>query len=157
MVAQLQRVVTLEMQPLHRTRITSEITAPSPNSDQIERLLQAVERARPSLRRIPVRKGAKVALIEPAAIIFCRGEDKYAVLYTADGEHIVDRTLDELEGSLDPEAFLRVHRSAGQPGVRSRSHLHRGRRFVITLKDATASLVYASRAGARALRDRIGF
>ncbi len=79
-------------------------------------------------------------------------------LQLSEGEHIVDRTLDELERSLDPEAFLRVHRSAlvNLAFVRDLTSIEGGR-FVITLKDATASQVYASRAGARALRDRLGF
>jgi two-component system LytT family response regulator len=139
-------------------RIKEDATSASPGSDQIERLLQAVERASPSVRRIPVRKGAKVTLVEPAAIIFCRAEDKYAVLYTADGEHIVDRTLDELEKSLDPESFLRVHRSTlvNLSFVRDLTSIEGGR-FVITLKDAAGSQVYASRSGARMLRERLGF
>lgn len=150
----------VEPQRLERAldRITADAVSSPAAGDQIERLLKAVERARPSVRRIPVRKGAKVTLVEPAAIIFCRAEDKYAVLYTADGEHIVDRTLDELERSLDPEAFLRVHRSAlvNLAFVRDLTSIEGGR-FVITLKDASASQVYASRSGAKALRDRLGF
>ena len=139
-------------------RIHGTGAASPSNDDQFERLLQAVERARPSVRRIPVRKGAKVTLVEPAAIIFCRAEDKYAVLYTADGEHTVDRTIDELEKSLDPGTFLRVHRSTlvNMGFVRDLTSIEGGR-FVITLKDAAASQVYASRAGARALRDKLGF
>ena len=130
----------------------------SASSEQFERLLRAVERAGPSLRRIPVRKGAKVTLVEPAAIIFCRAEDKYAVLYTADGEHIVDRTLDELQDGLDPGAFLRVHRSVlvNLAFVRELTSIEGGR-FVITLKDQAGTQLYASRAGARALRDKLGF
>lgn len=79
-------------------------------------------------------------------------------LVLSEGEHIVDRTLDELERSLDPEAFLRVHRSAlvNLAFVRDLTSIEGGR-FVITLKDATGSQVYASRAGARALRARLGF
>jgi two-component system LytT family response regulator len=139
-------------------RIKDDVGRPSTASDQIERLLQAVGRVTPSVRRIPVRTGARVTLVEPAAIIFCRAEDKYAVLYTAEGEHIVDRTLDELEKSLDPGSFLRVHRSTlvNLAFVRDLTAIEGGR-FVITLKDAAGSQVYASRAGARALRERLGF
>jgi two-component system LytT family response regulator len=139
-------------------RIREDTTSPSSASEQIERLLQAVERASPTVRRIPVRKGAKVTLVEPTAIIFCRAEDKYAVLYTAEGEHIVDRTLDELEKSLDPGSFLRVHRSSlvNLAFVRDLTSIEGGR-FVIRLKDDASTQLYASRAGARALREKLGF
>jgi len=101
---------------------------------------------------------AKVTLVEPAAIVFCRAEDKYAVLYTAEGEHIVDRTLDELEKSLDPESFLRVHRSTlvNLAFVRDLTSIEGGR-FVITLKDRASTQLHASRAGARALREKLSF
>lgn len=135
-----------------------ESATQSAADEQFERLLQAVERTSPSVRRIPVRKGAKITLLEPASIVFCRAEDKYAVLYTAEGEHIVDRTIDELEKTLDPGTFLRVHRSTlvNLGFVRDLTSIEGGR-FVITLKDAPGSQVYASRAGARALREKLGF
>lgn len=72
-------------------------------------------------------------------------------------------TLLHLIGCLDrPDAGeilfgdLRVHRSTLVNLGFVRESIEGGR-FVITLKDAAASQVYASRAGARVLREKLGF
>jgi two-component system LytT family response regulator len=141
---------------LGRLQPTS-VQAPGIDS-RLERLLQVVERSGPAVRRIPVRKGARVVLLEPESIIFCRAEDKYAVIYTADGEHVVDKTIDDLEATLDPGTFIRVHRSTivNLGCVRELTSIDGGR-YVIALKQPAGTQIYASRAGAKALRDKLGF
>ena len=113
--------------------------------------------AKPLLRRIPVRRGAHIALVEVAAAVFFRAEDKYTVLYTSDAEHVIDRTIDELEQSLDPDQFLRIHRAAivNVGFVRELTAVEGGR-FVVALTDARQTRLVASRSGARTLRDRLG-
>ncbi|HVL68353.1 MAG TPA: response regulator [Vicinamibacterales bacterium] len=132
--------------------------AAAADDQRLERLLEVVQRRARTFQRIPVRSGAKVALVEPASIVFCRAEDKYVVLYTPEGEHIVDRTIDDLERSLDPEAFLRVHRSTivNLAFVRDLTAIEGGR-FVIGLKAPPGAQIYASRTGAKALREKLGF
>jgi DNA-binding LytR/AlgR family response regulator len=90
--------------------------------------------------------------------VFCRAEDKYTVLYTADGEHIVERTIEELERTLDPATFLRIHRSAivNLAFVKDLTAVEGGR-FLVSLTAAPGAQVHASRAGARLLRDKFGF
>jgi two-component system LytT family response regulator len=126
--------------------------------ERLARLIDAVERRSAAPRRIAVRRGPKVMLIEPAAILFCRAEDKYTVLYTADGEHILDRTIEDLEQSLDSAAFVRIHRSVlvNLAVVRDLTVVDGGR-FVVTLNDQPSTTLYASRAGARLLRDKLKF
>jgi DNA-binding LytR/AlgR family response regulator len=127
-------------------------------AERLTRLIEAVERRSTGPRRIAVRRGPKVILVEPASILFCRAEDKYTVLYTADGEHILDRTIEDLEQTLDPSTFLRIHRSVlvNLGCVRDLTAVDGGR-FVVSLKDAPGTTLYASRAGARLLREKLGF
>jgi DNA-binding LytR/AlgR family response regulator len=126
--------------------------------ERLTRLIEAVERRSTGPRRIAVRRGPKVILVEPASILFCRAEDKYTVLYTADGEHILDRTIEDLEQTLDPAIFLRIHRSVlvNLASVRDLTAVEGGR-FVVSLKDAPGTTLYASRAGAKLLREKLGF
>ena len=126
--------------------------------ERLTRLIEAVERRSTGPRRIAVRRGPKVILVEPASILFCRAEDKYTVLYTADGEHILDRTIEDLEQTLDPSTFVRIHRSVlvNLACVRDLTALEGGR-FVVSLKDAPGTTLYASRAGAKLLREKLGF
>ena len=133
-------------------------SAPLEDEQQrLERLLEAVAR-RSAPRRLAVRRGAKVTLVEPDSITFCRAEDKYTVLYTAEGEHLADLTIEDLERTLDPARFLRIHRGAivNLAMVRDLTAVEGGR-FLVTLKDAAGTQLYASRSGAKALRDRLGF
>jgi DNA-binding LytR/AlgR family response regulator len=144
----LARVVGVEAQPAGG-RIEEE---------RLTRLIEAVERRSTGPRRIAVRRGPKVILVEPASILFCRAEDKYTVLYTADGEHILDRTIEDLEQTLDPSTFLRIHRSVivNLASVRDLTAVEGGR-FVVSLKDQAGTTLYASRAGAKLLREKLGF
>jgi two-component system LytT family response regulator len=126
--------------------------------ERLARLIDAVERRSAAPRRIAVRRGPKVILVEPHSILFCRAEDKYTVLYTAEGEHILDRTIEDLEQTLDPSTFLRIHRSVlvNLGCVRDLTSVEGGR-FVVSLKDQPGTTLYASRAGAKLLRDKLGF
>lgn len=128
------------------------------DQERLELLLQAVTRTRTAPRRIAVRRGATVTLIEPESILFCRAEDKYTVIYTAEGEHVADRTIEDLEATLDRGIFFRIHRSAivNLSAVRDLT-LVEGGRFLVTLKDAAGTKLYASRAGAKLLREKLGF
>jgi two-component system LytT family response regulator len=137
----------------------SNLSSPSQEDEtRFERLLEAVTRRRTGGRRIAVRSGAKVTLIEPDAIVFCRAEDKYTVLYTADGEHVADLTIEDLEQMLDRELFLRIHRSTiVNLGIVRDLTAVEGGRFLVTLKDSKETQLYASRSGAKALRQRLGF
>lgn len=139
-------------------RVAAGARAPAENDERFERLLQAIDRAKTPPQRIAVRRGAKVMLVEPSAIVFCRAEDKYTVLYTADGEHVVDRTIEELERTLDPAAFLRIHRSAivNLAFVKDLTAIDGGR-FLVSLTAPPGAEIHASRAGAKLLRDKFGF
>ena len=138
-------------------RTATESRASAGTDDRLDRLLQAIDRSK-APQRIAVRRGAKVLLVEPAAIVFCRAEDKYTVLYTAEGEHVVDRTIEELERSLDPATFVRIHRSAivNLTFVKDLTAVDGGR-FLVTLTAPPGSQLHASRAGARMLREKFGF
>jgi two-component system LytT family response regulator len=138
-------------------RTAKEPRAPAGTDDRLDRLLQAIDRSK-APQRIAVRRGAKVLLVEPAAIVFCRAEDKYTVLYTAEGEHVVDRTIEELERTLDPATFVRIHRSAivNLAFVKDLTAVDGGR-FLVTLTAPPGAQLHASRAGARMLREKFGF
>jgi two-component system LytT family response regulator len=139
----------------------SDVVTPASTSvaidRRLDRLLEVVERARPLVRRIPVRVGTKITLVDVALAVLFRAEDKYSVLYTTDAEHVLDRTIDELARTLDPDVFLRIHRSAivNVNFVRDLTSVDGGR-FLVSLSDTRGTRLQASRSGARTLRDRLG-
>jgi two-component system LytT family response regulator len=65
------------------------------------------------LTRIPVRSVSKTTYVRVEDIQWIGAADYYAELHTADGRtHLVRETMQSLEGRLDPQQFMRVHRSA---------------------------------------------
>lgn len=147
----------VEPDRLARAVARVEARAARPGADdRLDRLLESLARSRDELRRIPVRHGQTIALVDAAAAVFFRAEDKYTVLYTATEEHILDRTIDELERSLDPERFARIHRSVivNLNCVRDLTSVEGGR-FAVTLTDERKSRVFASRSGVKVLREKL--
>jgi two-component system, LytTR family, response regulator len=148
------------LKPVEPDRLARAIgrLAETPAADpRLDRLIASLGQARSQLRRIPVRRGAQITLVDVASAVFFRAEDKYTVLYTSDAEHVIDRTIDELEHTLEPETFLRIHRSAivNVNFVRDLTVIEGGR-FLVSLTDARRTRLYASRTGARMLRERLG-
>ncbi len=147
------------VEPARLERALARVTGAGAIEDgRLARLIEAVDRRSAGPRRIAVRRGPKVILVELASILFCRAEDKYTVLYTAEGEHILDRTIEDLEQTLDPSTFLRIHRSVlvNLACVRDLTAVDGGR-FVVSLNDPPGTTLYASRAGAKLLREKLGF
>ncbi|MEL6541332.1 MAG: LytTR family DNA-binding domain-containing protein [Pseudomonadota bacterium] len=108
----------------------------------------------PSLKRYFIRRGEEIQPIDTSQIISIVGADDYAEVTTPEGQHLVRATLAKFETSLDPEQFLRVHRSRivnvhkidrAEPAGDGRMILH--------MENGEA--IQTSRAGAKAMRDRV--
>ena len=78
-------------------------------NEHIERLLSQLATA--SLKRLQVKSGDKILLINVEDVVYFEAKDKYTFLYTVDQKHIIDFTLNDLEGRLDKTNFIRIHRS----------------------------------------------
>ncbi len=78
---------------------------------ELARLRASLERADEVLRRFSVTAGNRIILIPDREVDYFHAEDKYTLLHTGDRSHIVPFTIKELEVKLDPDAFVRVHRS----------------------------------------------
>ncbi len=145
------------LKPVEPARLAKAIErAKAAADDSFDRVLEALARLRPSADRLAARQGAKITLVDPAAICFIRAEDKYTVVYTMDQEHVLDWTIEDLEATLDPRLFLRIHRSAlvNITFVRELVTVEGGR-FKVVMRDSRATALYASRNGAALLRERL--
>ncbi len=75
---------------------------------------ELVESARPraaALDRLLVRQGAKVHVIPAEALDYAEAQDDYVALHAGGKSHLKQQTLAELEAALDPQRFVRIHRS----------------------------------------------
>jgi two-component system LytT family response regulator len=91
-----------------------------------ERLLTALERAhrRMNLRevsiendesrwlsRLPIRDESGFVFVPIDQIFLIEAANKYVVVHTTAGTHIARQTIQSLQDKLDPEQFVRIHRS----------------------------------------------
>ena len=103
------------------------------------------------MRRFLTRVGDEIRPIDVAQIITVKGAQDYAEVATTSGLHLIRLSLAELEAKLDPEHFIRVHRST----IIAFDHFERaepagsGR---LTAFMTNGDAVAVSRAGAQSLR-----
>ncbi len=88
-----------------RKRVLTRQPAPVP---------QLLAEARPPgshLDRILVRQGPNVHVIPAGALDYAVARDDYVGLFSRGKEHLKQQTLSELQSTLDPKRFVRIHRS----------------------------------------------
>ncbi len=61
--------------------------------------------------RIVVKDGARVHVIPVARLDYAEAQDDYVALHAEGKRHLKQQTIAQLEASLDPSRFVRVHRS----------------------------------------------
>lgn len=112
------------------------------------------EHEKSTLRRYFIRQGDDIQPIDVEEIISIVGADDYAEVSTAEGQHLVRTTLTKFEASLDPDQFLRIHRSriVNLHQIERAEAAGDGR---ILLHMANGEPIHSSRAGAKLLRDRV--
>jgi two-component system LytT family response regulator len=75
-------------------------------------LMDALAAPKAPLARLAVRSGGRVLFVETADVDWIRAAENYVELHVGAARHLLHVTLSGLERSLDPRAFLRVHRGS---------------------------------------------
>lgn len=63
------------------------------------------------LERLAVKAGGKIVLLRTNEIQWIGADGNYARLHTGKKTHLLRETMNGLENKLDPERFIRIHRS----------------------------------------------
>jgi two-component system LytT family response regulator len=105
--------------------------------------------------RIVVKSAGEVSFIKISDIDWIEAADYYACLHVGSRNHLVRRSLAELEQELDPNQFCRVHRSGIVNLDRVRGlKLHEDGEYEVLLE--TGARVRLSRRYRKELEDRLG-
>ena len=117
--------------------------------------LAGMEKAFPE--RIASRTGDRVEFVELKLVTHFFAQDKLTYAATTAKNYTVDRTIQQLEGELDPRRFVRVHRSAlvNLDYIREFHSWFAGRALV-RLKDGGKTEIGVARDRVRALKERLG-
>lgn len=85
--------------------------AGSPENPSAAALQTSRAATTPAATRFAVRKGGKEVLIDVAEIAWIEAAGNYAVLHVGGERYEMRSSLARLEGELDPQRFVRVHKS----------------------------------------------
>ncbi|MET0517758.1 MAG: LytTR family DNA-binding domain-containing protein, partial [Burkholderiaceae bacterium] len=77
----------------------------------LQRLLRGPAETAARLRYVRAAQGELVQQIPVAEVLYFQADDKYTVVQTAGGEHLIRTPIVELAAQLDPDEFWQIHRS----------------------------------------------
>ena len=141
-----------------RRRLGAERNGDPPGTalgDQLEQLARMVAGRVPRRDQVAVKAGDRLFLVQAEDIVFASLADESITIVTGQVTGTSNyRTLDDLQGRLDPEMFWRVHRS----------HLVNinqikeivpwfSRNYILRMKDAKSTEIPVSRSQTKRLRD----
>ena len=78
---------------------------------QILSLLETLGMPSRALKRLAVRSAGKTTFVDIADVDWIEAAENYVRLHAGRASHLVHVAMNTLEGSLDPQTFLRIHRS----------------------------------------------
>ncbi len=131
------------------TRIRSGEPSPAPA------LLAAARGGKRFLDRILVRDGTRVHIIPADNVDYIEAQDDYACIHSGGKAFLKLQTLSDLENSLDPDRFVRIHRGFVLNVARmARIELYAKDSRIVVLQDGKKLPV--SRAGYARLRELFG-
>jgi two-component system, LytTR family, response regulator LytT len=138
-----------------RRRLASERGAARPTGAELERLLQLLSQRQEHREQLAVKIADRFLLIQTDEVVHASVENDVITVVTNSLSGTSNyRTLDELQGRLDPAVFWRVHRS----------HLVNinkikeivpwfSRNYILKMKDAKGSEIPVSRSQTKRLRE----
>jgi DNA-binding LytR/AlgR family response regulator len=120
----------------------------------LDSLVSALSRDR-FLRRFSVRQGEEILIVPESQAVFFKATEKRVFLCTDQREFAADFTLKELEERLDPERFLRIHKSfiVAVDRVRKVSRWFR-EHYVVVMDDRAGTRLTVGRGHLQAFRRR---
>ncbi len=81
------------------------------HSDLIKNLIDHNEKRPEYLERIITKDGSKISIIPTDKIKFLEAQDDYVLIYSDEGKFLKQKTMKYFEEHLNPNNFVRLHRS----------------------------------------------
>jgi len=108
------------------------------------------------LHRVVIKKSGRIHVISTVEISYLEAQDDYVMIYTGDGKYLKQQTMKYFEKHLDPEQFIRVHRSYIVNISRiERLEPYEKSNYILILKDGNK--IPVSRSGMQKLKENLDF
>jgi two-component system LytT family response regulator len=118
--------------------------------DTIQKLLQTIQASTRYLERILIKQAGRIVIISCREINLIKALDDYAEISSSKESYLIQQSLNHLEKRLNPDQFVRVHRSyiVNIDAIRDIVALSSGR-YKLYLKDGKE--IFVSRSGYKKL------
>ena len=108
------------------------------------------------ITRVVVKSNNKISVIPVEKIKYLEAQDDYVMIYTTEGKHLKQSTMKYFEDHLDPDDFMRVHRSyIVRLDQVIQLEPYGKDSYVAKLKDSTS--VKISKSGFKNLKEKLNF
>ncbi|MBI5471240.1 MAG: response regulator transcription factor [Ignavibacteriae bacterium] len=97
---------------LQRAKNQLKLKQSSTLSGKLLKLIESLPAPRPALQRIAVKVTGKVFFVNTYDIDWVQANGDYVVLHTQGKKHLVREKIGDLQQKLDPQQFVRIHRSS---------------------------------------------
>jgi two-component system LytT family response regulator len=92
-------------------RVRERIATQGLDNRHVRALLQQLSAPPRYLERVALRSAGRISFVNVADILYVQAAENYVQLHLRDARHLLHVPIATLEGSLDPQMFLRIHRS----------------------------------------------
>lgn len=125
---------------------------------ELDKLLQQLASAIPkTLQRLPSKLGDRIEFVDVPKVTHFYASDKLTYAATPKKDFILDLTIAELETRLDPDRFVRIHRST-IVNLEYVKDLHSwfSERLLLRLNDGKDTELTVARERVKILKDKLG-
>ncbi len=123
----------------------------------LQRLAATLPKAKEHPSRLPSRIGDKIEFVEVARVTHFYASDKLTYAATPKKDYVIDRTISELEETLEAERFIRIHRST-IVNLEYVKELHSwfADRLMVRLNDGKGTELTVARDRVKRLKEKLG-
>jgi two-component system LytT family response regulator len=133
-------------------------TEPRPQLDKLlEQLASALPKSQAGLSRLPSKLGDRIEFVDIPKVTHFYASDKLTYASTPKKDFVLDLTIAELETKLDPDRFVRIHRSTiVNLDFVKELHAWFSERLLVRLNDGKDTELTVARERVKTLKDKLG-
>ncbi|MBZ0198764.1 MAG: LytTR family transcriptional regulator DNA-binding domain-containing protein [Ignavibacteriaceae bacterium] len=107
-------------------------------SSLVKNLIAEKEKQNEYLERIVIKDGSKIFITPVEAVRYIEAQDDYVKIFSNEGNHLKQKTMKYFETHLNPDDFIRIHRSYIAAVISIKNlELFEKETYRVTLKDGT--------------------
>jgi two-component system LytT family response regulator len=126
------------------------------DKEAVNKLIQHNDDNQEFIERVAIKSGSRIHVVPAPSIRYIEAQDDYVMIYCSEGKFLKEKTMKFFETHLDPDVFVRIHRSyiINVHEIKQIEPFEKDS-YIVILKDQTK--LRASASGYKTLRERLGY